>query len=227
VAAIRGGVGFLFDAAQQRLDRQRLRRRGVPGNDGSPRFLEGRVGELLGLELFQFVLGLQKLRQLVVVDPVGPDVGDFLLREGLFQPARGQDLVHVPHDHFQEGNDLVRPHVRKEDDPRGPPQVQLPVEVPERLARAAGQGNILAGQGVLRDSYLEAFFRKGDLLEQQHDFRDRLDQEGMVLGVETYAFHPLGQLGHGLGNPSQVEFIRYFRGVRHSVIGKGVFVDIQ
>ena len=78
-----------------------------------------------------------------------------------FQPARVQDLFHVPHGHFQEGNDLVRPHVRKEDDPRGPPQVQLPVEVPERLARAAGQGNILAGQGVLRDSYLEAFFRKG------------------------------------------------------------------
>jgi hypothetical protein len=218
VPAVGGGVGLLRDPCEQGFDRDDFLGRRIV----LPRVVGGRqrvIGEILGQDLLEFLL-LQELRELVVVHPVRPDPRHFLPQQDHLQPPGVLDFLRIPHDGLEARDDLVRLEIGKIDDPRSAPQVQLPVEVHDRLVPAGGQRDVPVEEGVLRDVDRKALLGQGDRLEQLDDLRDGLQKDRVAGGIKARAFGPLGEFGDRLRDPLQVKVVRGSRGLVHSIVGK-------
>ena len=218
VPAVGGGVGLLRDPRDQGFDRDDFPGRHIV----LQRVVRGRrrvIGEFLRRDLLEFFL-LQEIRESVVVHPVCPDPRHFHPKQDPLQPPGVLDFCRIQRDGLETRGDLARLEVGKEDDPRHAPQVQLPVEVDDRLVPAGGQRDVPIEEGALRDVDRKTLFGQGDSLEQLDDLRDGLQQDRVVGGVKARAFDPLGELGDRLRDPLQVKVVRCFRALGHSIVGK-------
>ena len=131
VVAVRGGVGFLLDQAQKVLDRQFFQ---IHILQTQRRFRVGlrRLCALFGQDL---LLRLHHLREALVIHAVHPDPRHFRPDHYLLEAALVLDLLEVAVEDAEECDHLVGLQVGQEDDLACASEIELPVQVRDRLAR--------------------------------------------------------------------------------------------